>query len=222
MAVNLSKGQKVDLTKSKPCKTMAVNLSKGQKVDLTKSNPGLKKIIVGLGWDETTRKGLLGKIASTRAIDCDASAILLDGNGHVIGSKANDCCVYYGHLSSRDGSIMHMGDNLTGEGDGDDEQIVVDLAKVSAEIMRIVFVVNIYEAAARHQHFGMINNSFIRIVNSDNNSELCRYDLTDDNYSGKTAMIFGELYRHNSEWKFNAIGEATNDNSIGEFIKRYQ
>ena len=202
---------------------MAVSLSKGQKIDLTKTNPGLKKVVVGLGWDEAApaKKGLLGKLA-TQSIDCDSSAILLNANGKVIGSGVNDCCVYFGHLNSRDGSVMHLGDNLTGAGDGDDEQIVVDLSRVSSSTERIVFVVNIYQAAIRRQNFGMIKNSFIRIVNSFGNEELCRYNLTDDNYDGKTAMIFGELYRHNGEWKFNAIGEATDDKDIGELIKRYR
>lgn len=113
-----------------------------------------------------------------------------------------------------------MGDNLTGAGEGDDEQIIVELARVPAEYDRIVIVVNIYQAVQRKQHFGMIKNAFIRLVDARNNMELCRYNLTED-YSGMTAMVFGEVYRHNGEWKFNAIGQGTNDNSVGELANRY-
>ena len=128
--------------------------------------------------------------------------------------------VYFGNLSHKTGTVQHMGDNLTGAGEGDDEQIIVDLSKIPAEYDRIVLVVNIYEAMKRNQHFGMIQNAFIRLVDGRNNNEMCKYNLTDD-YSGMTAVIFGEVYRHNGEWKFNAIGQGTNDPGLGQLANRY-
>lgn len=192
---------------------MAISLQKGQKVSLTKDNPGLSKVVVGLGWDEAQRKGFFFKPAP---IDCDASAILLK-NGKLCDKKD---IVYFGNLRHYSGTVNHMGDNLTGEGEGDDEQIVIDLSSVPAEYDRIVVVVNIYSAVSRKQHFGMIRNAFIRIVDFKSNKEMCRYNLTDD-YSNMTAMIFGEIYRHNNEWKFNAIGQGTRDASISDLAKRY-
>lgn len=193
---------------------MAVNLQKGQKVDLTKGNPGLKHIMVGLGWDEVQRGGFFSR---PQDIDCDASAILLSENGKLTSNKD---VVYFGNLKHSSNSVKHMGDNLTGAGEGDDEQIYVDLASVPSYCSKIVFVVNIYQARERRQDFGMIKNAFIRLVDSDRRSELCRYDLS-ENYKGMTAMIFGEIYRYNGEWKFSAIGQATNDNSIGDLAHRY-
>lgn len=202
---------------------MAVNLQKGQKVDLTKGNASLKRVIVGLGWDEVEKKSsgffasLLGN--TPQDIDCDASAILLNQNGKCINSAD---VVFYNNLHHNSGSIIHQGDNLTGAGDGDDEQIKVSLQDVPQVYQRIVFVVTIYQAYERHQHFGMIKNAFIRIVDADTNKELCKYNLSDDmNYNNKTAMIFGELYRHNGEWKFSAIGEATNDSGIVQMANRF-
>ena len=128
--------------------------------------------------------------------------------------------VYFGNLTHKSKTVQHMGDNLTGAGDGDDEQIVIDLSKVPSEYDRIVIVVNIYQAVQRRQHFGMIENAFIRLVDARNNNEMCKYNLT-ENYSGMTAMIFGEVYRHNGEWKFSAIGQGTNDPGIGELCRRY-
>ncbi|MDR0271800.1 MAG: TerD family protein [Clostridiales bacterium] len=188
---------------------MAVNLQKGQKVDLTKGNAGLNALIVGLGWDEVSGGG--------SAIDCDASAILLT-EGKLKGGK--DDIVYFGNLTHKSGGVMHQGDNLTGAGDGDDEQIKIMLDKVPASCDKIVMVVNIYQAVQRKQHFGMIQNAFIRIVNAQNNQELLKYNLS-ENYDGMTAMIFGEVYRHSGEWKFSAIGQATNDPGLTELAKRY-
>ena len=128
--------------------------------------------------------------------------------------------VYFGNLKHYTGTVQHMGDNLTGAGEGDDEQIVVDLSRVPAEYDRIVLVVNIYQAVQRRQHFGMIKNAFIRIVDARNNQELCRYNLS-ENYDNMTAMIFGEVYRNNGEWKFNAIGQATTDPGLVELARRY-
>lgn len=193
---------------------MSVNLQKGQKVDLTKGNSGLKTLVVGLGWDEAPRKFSL--FAKHEDIDCDASALLLK-NGKLTG---NVDVVYYGNLTHRSGAVRHCGDNLTGAGDGDDEQIIVELTKVPAEYDKIVFTVNIYQAYQRKQNFGMIRNAFIRVVDADSGKELCKYNLS-ENYDGKTAMIFGEVYRYNGEWKFGAIGEPTNDPSINETVQRY-
>ncbi|MCI9173777.1 MAG: TerD family protein [Lachnospiraceae bacterium] len=195
---------------------MSISLQKGQKVNLSKDNAGLSKIMIGLGWDEVQRKkrGLFAP--KPQEIDCDASALLLSG-GKV---RRKEDLVFFGNLRHDSGAVLHMGDNLTGAGDGDDEQIAVDLSMVPAQYDRIVLVVNIYQAVERRQHFGMIQNAFIRLVDARNNNEMCKYNLTED-YSGMTAMIFGEVYRHNGEWKFNAIGQGTNDRSIGELANRY-
>lgn len=197
---------------------MSVNLQKGQKVDLTKGNAGLKTLVVGLGWDEAPKKfSLFGK--RDEDIDCDASALLINTNSGKLAGPVD--VVYYGQLIHRSGAVRHCGDNLTGAGDGDDEQIIVELTKVPADYSKIVFVVTIYQAVERRQNFGMIRNAFIRIVDADNGTELCKYDLS-ENYDGKTAMIFGEVYRYNNEWKFGAIGEPTNDNGIAQIAARFQ
>ena len=205
---------------------MSVSLQKGQKVNLSKDNAGLAKVIVGLGWDEAKPSGgggggffatLFGGAATThQAIDCDASAIMLK-NGKFVDRTD---LVYFGNLKHKSGTVNHMGDNLTGEGEGDDEQIVIDLSRVPAEYDKIVIVVNIYQAVQRKQHFGMIENAFIRLVDARNNKEMCKYNLT-ENYSGMTAMTFGEIYRHNGEWKFNAMGNGTTDPGIGELCRRF-
>ncbi|MCR5204147.1 MAG: TerD family protein [Lachnospiraceae bacterium] len=199
---------------------MGISLQKGQKIDLTKGGGGgLRQVMVGLGWDEAQQNngggGFLGALfggGKPQDIDCDASAILCGSNGKLIGNGAQDCLVYYGNLSHPSGAIVHQGDNLTGAGDGDDEQIMVNLQGVPANIDKIVFVVNIYEARARHQHFGMIRNAFIRLVNMDNNTEICRYNLS-DNYNNMTGLVVGEIYRKNGEWKFNAIGQPVQEAS---------
>ncbi len=199
---------------------MSISLQKGQKVSLSKDNAGLGKVIVGLGWDEAKKSsgGLFGTLfgGGGQSIDCDASAILLQ-DGKLKNKKD---IVYFGNLTHSSGTVKHMGDNLTGAGEGDDEQIAIDLASVPAKYDRIVIVVNIYSAVSRHQHFGMIQNAFVRIVDQRNNQELCRYNLTED-YSGQLSMIFGEVYRHDGEWKFNAIGQGTQDPGIGELSQRY-
>lgn len=174
---------------------MAVSLSKGQKVDLTKGNPGLSKIIVGLGWDTNKYDGCAD-------FDLDAAAFLLAANGKV---ASDSDFVFYGNLKHSSGGVEHMGDNLTGEGDGDDEQIKVNLAAVPASVDKIGFTVTIYEAESRKQNFGQVSNAYIRIVDETSNAELIRYDLGED-FSVETAVVVGELYRNNGEWKFNAIG----------------
>ena len=174
---------------------MAVSLSKGQKVDLTKGNPGLSKIIIGLGWDTNKYDG-------GADFDLDAAAFLLAANGKV---ASDSDFVFYGNLKHSSGGVEHMGDNLTGEGDGDDEQIKVNLAAVPASVDKIGFTVTIYEAESRKQNFGQVSNAYIRIVDETSNAELIRYDLGED-FSVETAVVVGELYRNNGEWKFNAIG----------------
>jgi stress response protein SCP2 len=194
---------------------MSISLQKGQKVNLSKERAGLSTVMVGLGWDEVERKrGFFAP--KPQPIDCDASAILLK-NGKLAGKQD---LVYFGNLSHKSGTVQHMGDNLTGAGEGDDEQIIVDLAKMPAEYDRIVIVVNIYQAYQRKQHFGLIKNAFIRLVDAKTNTEMCKYNLSED-YSGMTAMIFGEIYRHDGEWKFNAIGQGTKDPGLGELANRY-
>jgi tellurium resistance protein TerD len=174
---------------------MGVSLSKGGNVSLTKSAPGLTAVIVGLGWDPRTTTGA--------DFDLDASALMVKPDGKII-SDAN--FIFFNNLTSPDGSVEHSGDNLTGGGEGDDEQIKVNLATVPAECDKIVFPVSIYDAEARQQSFGQVRNAFIRIINQADNVELARYDLSED-ASTETAMIFGELYRNAGEWKFRAVGQ---------------
>ena len=205
---------------------MAINLQKGQRVDLTKGNPGLSKIMVGLGWDPVQKSGgggglfggLFGGGGSGGAnVDCDASVIMLGANDKL---QNNNDVVYFGNLKSKDGSIIHSGDNLTGDGDGDDEQVSIELSKIPTQVEKLVFIVNIYDATKRKQHFGMIRNAFIRVVNPSNNQELIKYNLTDD-YSGKTSLIVGEIYRHGNEWKFAAVGTGTNAAGLSDVVRSY-
>lgn len=200
---------------------MSVNLQKGQKVDLTKGNASLKWVRIGLGWDEAKKTPeLLQKqnmMNEECDFDCDASAFLIDQSGTI--ARKEDI-VYFGNLRHKSGCVSHQGDNLTGGGDGDDEQILVNLRDLPETYQKIVFVVNIYKAKERGQHFGMIENAFIRLVDAETNKELCIYNLS-DNYDGMTALVFGEVYRRNGEWKFNAIGQPTTDNSISELARRF-
>ncbi len=197
---------------------MGISLVKGQKVDLTKGNAGLTRVVVGLGWDPAETKGGFFGFKKAANVDCDASALLLDANGK-LGGERNLVCFY--NKQSGCNSVVHSGDNITGEGDGDDEQINVQLNQVPAGIHRILCVVNIYECESRKQDFGMIKSAYIRIVNPVNDQELIRFNLT-DNYAGKTALIVGELYRHNGEWKFNAIGEGTHAAHVDLLARQYQ
>lgn len=174
---------------------MAVSLTKGQKVDLTKGNPGLNNLLIGLGWD-------VNKFDGGSDFDLDTAAFLLGADG----KTASDAdFVFYGNLKHASGGVEHLGDNLTGAGEGDDEQIKVDLSKVPESVEKIDFTVTIYEAEERHQNFGQVSNAFIRVVDESSNTELIRYDLGED-FSIETAVVVGELYRHNGEWKFNAVG----------------
>ncbi len=174
---------------------MPISLKKGQKVSLTKGNPGLSKVVVSLGWD-------VNQFDTGGDFDLDAAAFLLGDSGRV--TKSEDF-VFYGNLSHPSGSVNHMGDNLTGEGEGDDEQIKVELSKVPENVTKIAFTATIYEPEQRRQNFGQVNNAFIRIYNELTGEELLRYDLGED-FSIETAVVFGELYKNNGEWKFNAIG----------------
>ena len=174
---------------------MPISLQKGQKVSLTKGNPGLKNVMVGLGWD-------VNAFDSGADFDLDAAAFMLGSNGKCPTEKE---FVFYGNLEHPSGSIKHMGDNLTGEGEGDDEQIEVNLADIPSNIDKIAFTVTIYDAEVRRQNFGQVSNAYIRLVNVDTNEEIIRYDLGED-FSIETAVVFGELYKNNNEWKFNAIG----------------
>jgi stress protein len=174
---------------------MPISLKKGQKVSLTKGNPGLKNVVVGLGWDTNAYD-------TGADFDLDAAAFCLTDSGKVSGQ--NDF-VFFGNLNHQSGAISHLGDNLTGAGDGDDEQIKIDLSRVPAEITKIAFTVTIYEADARRQNFGQVSNAFVRIFDENTGEELLRYDLGED-FSIETAVVFGELYKNGDEWKFNAIG----------------
>ncbi|MCI9076900.1 MAG: TerD family protein [Dorea sp.] len=174
---------------------MPINLAKGQKVDLTKKNPGLKNIMVGLGWD-------VNAFDSGADFDLDAAAFMLGSNGRCPTEKE---FIFYGNLEHTSGAVKHMGDNLTGEGEGDDEQIEVDLTVIPSNVDKIAFTVTIYDAEPRRQNFGQVSNAYIRIVDMATNSELIRYDLGED-FSIETAVVVGEIYRYNGEWKFNAIG----------------
>ncbi len=174
---------------------MAVSLRKGQKVDLTKGRPSLKKVLIGLGWDTNKYDGGFD-------LDLDAAAFLLGEGGKV---TSDDDFVFYNNLKHKRGSVEHMGDNLTGAGEGDDEEIKIDLEKVPAQFQKIDFTVTIYDADVRKQTFGQVSNAYIRVVDDMTGEELIRYDLGED-FSVETAVVVGEIYRHNGEWKFNAIG----------------
>ena len=174
---------------------MPISLKKGQKVSITKDNPGLSKVVVGLGWD-------VNAFDTGGDFDLDAAAFLLTDTGKVAGQGD---FVFFGNLTHASGGVQHMGDNRTGAGDGDDEQIEVDLSKLPANISKVAFTVTIYDADIRRQNFGQVSNAFIRIVDEVTGQELIRYDLGED-FSIETAIVVGELYKHNGEWKFNAIG----------------
>ncbi len=182
---------------------MGVSLSKGGNVSLTKEAPGMTNVLVGLGWDARTTTG--------DDFDLDASALLVDTGGKVVSDKH---FVFFNNLASPDGSVQHTGDNLTGEGEGDDEAIKVNLPAVPPEVDKIVFPVTIYEGEARRQGFGQVRNAFIRIVDESNHTEVARYDLTED-ASNETAMLFGELYRNGNEWKFRAVGQGYSSGLAG-------
>ena len=174
---------------------MAVSLVKGGNVSLTKEAPSMNVALAGLGWD--------ARVTDGQAFDLDVSVFLVGEDGKVLSDSH---FVFYNNTTSPDGAVQHQGDNRTGEGDGDDEQVKIELSKVGAEVKKLVFAVTIHEADARKQNFGMVSNSYMRVVNNDNGAEIARFDLSED-ASTETAMIFGELYRHGAEWKFKAVGQ---------------
>jgi tellurium resistance protein TerD len=174
---------------------MAVSLQKGGNVNLSKAAPGLTAVVIGLGWDP--------RITDGAAFDADASAFLLKADGKVPG---DDHFIFYNQKTSPYGAVVHQGDNTTGQGEGDDEKLEIDLTKVGAAIDKIAFGVTIHEADSRRQNFGMIGNAFIRVVNKANGEEIARFDLSED-ASTETAMVFGELYRNGGDWKFKAVGQ---------------
>lgn len=174
---------------------MAISLSKGGNVSLSKEAPGLKKAVLGLGWDARATDG--------QDFDLDASVFLLGSNGKV---RNDQDFIFYNNPKSTDGSVEHMGDNRTGAGEGDDETIKVNLASVPPDVEKIAIAVTIHDAETRKQNFGMVSNAFIRLVNEEDGKEVVRYDLGED-FSTETAVIFGELYRHGSDWKFRAVGQ---------------
>ncbi len=174
---------------------MTISLQKGGNVNLSKEAPGLSRLHIGLGWDARVTNGV--------EFDLDGSVFMLKADGKV---RSDLDFIFYNNLKSSDGSVSHTGDNRTGEGDGDDESIIIELAKVPADVEKIAVCVTIHEAATRVQNFGMVANAFVRCVNMSGNGEIARYDLSEDG-STETAMIFGELYRHNADWKFRAVGQ---------------
>lgn len=187
---------------------MAVSLSKGGNVSLAKEAPGIKNVLIGLGWDARATDG--------QDFDLDASVFMLNANGKV---RSDSDFIFYNNLKSADGSVEHTGDNRTGDGDGDDEQIKVKLAEVPADVDKLAIAVTIHEADARKQNFGQVSNAYIRIVNLDDNKEVARFDLSED-ASTNTAMIFGELYRKGGDWKFKAVGQGY-DGGLGPMAKNF-
>ena len=193
---------------------MPISLQKGQKVSITKGNPGLKSVVVGLGWDTN-------QFDTGGDFDLDAAAFLLTDTGKV--SKPEDF-VFFGNLKHPSGAVEHMGDNLTGAGDGDDEQIYIDFSKIPSNIQKLAVVVTIHEAVERKQNFGMVENAYIRVTalkdaNDTVGTDLLRFDLTED-YSTETALLIAEIYRHNGEWKFGAKGDGFKDGLAG-FVRMY-
>lgn len=188
---------------------MAIILSKGQKIDLTKTNPGLTKVVIGLGWDVNRYHG-------GQEFDLDASVFLLGENGK---SRNESDFIFYNNLVGGEGSVVHQGDNRTGEGDGDDEQVIVDLSMVPSSVSKIAFTITIHDAQSRQQNFGQVDNAFVRVVDEETDEEILHFDLGED-FSIETAVVVAELYRHNGEWKFNAIGSGFSG-GLADLVKNY-
>lgn len=189
-----------------------ISLQKGQKISLSKEAAGLKMLHIGLGWDSRKPAGVFGN----SQFDLDASCLCLRG-GKLLNK---DDVVYYGRLRHNSGAIEHQGDNLNGDGEGDDEVILIDLNRVPSDIDKIIVVVTIYKAHKRNQHFGLVDNAFMRMVDDKSRNEIARYNLS-DNYDNMTAMIFGEVYRHEDEWKVAAIGQGVNVDGLTDLLKMY-
>lgn len=196
---------------------MAINLQKGQRISLKKEAPKLQQLMCGLGWDVAKKGGLLGGLFQAD-FDLDASVLCLDSRGKL---KSNSEIVYFGNLCHYSSAINHLGDNLTGKGDGDDEEINVNLPLIPSNISNLVFVVNIYNAIERKQDFGQVQNAFVRLVNLANNQEIVRYTLSKNGYQGKTGMIMAELTRVDDDWEMTAKGEGIIAKSLGDIVKLY-
>lgn len=197
---------------------MSINLQKGQRISLKKEAPSLSRLMCGLGWDVADQSSGLRGMVQSADFDLDASVLCLNENDKLQG---NSNVVYFGNLRHQSGAITHLGDNLTGEGEGDDEQILVDLPDVPSDISKLLFVVNIYNAVKRKQDFSQVENAFVRLVDLSNNKEIARYTLSGSDYQGKTSMVLAEVYRHNDEWKMAAIGEGSELNSLQEMVNHY-
>ncbi len=196
---------------------MAINLKKGQRISLKKEAPGLTKLMCGLGWDVVESGGFLGLFKGDD-FDLDASVLCLSNSGKL---KSKSDVVYFSNLNHYSGAITHLGDNLTGAGTGDDEQILVDLPRVPDDIYKLVFVVNIYNCIQRKQSFGQVKNAFVRLVDLSNNKEIARYSLLGEEYEGKTGMILAEVSRDDGEWKMEAVGKGLMVNGLQEMTKDY-
>jgi tellurium resistance protein TerD len=187
---------------------MPISLEKGQKISLEKSAPGIKKVTFGLGWDVLS--------GGDNDCDLDASVFLVDSNSKMTNDKD---FIFYNNLSNANDSVKHNGDNLTGEGDGDDETVSVNLENIPLDIQKVIFITSIHEAESRSQNFGQVQNAYIRLINEDTNEEIAKFDLSEDN-SIDHSVIMGELYRNNNEWKFNSLGTGTKDN-ISKYLENY-
>ena len=200
---------------------MSISLQKGQRISLSKEAPGLTKLMCGLGWDVGKKSGggFFGAFGGSQDFDLDSTVLCLDANNKL--ASKNDI-VYFGNLKHPSGGITHLGDNLTGAGEGDDEVILVDLAKIPAQISKLVFVVTIYQAIKRKQDFGQVENAFVRLVNQANNKELARYNLSGNDYTQMTAMILAEVYRHQDEWKMAAVGNGFQVEGLQDIVRKYQ
>lgn len=195
---------------------MAINLQKGQRISLKKEAPNLTRLMCGLGWDVAKKTG--GWFSNSPNFDLDSFVICLEQN-QKLTNKSD--IVYFGNLRHSSGAITHLGDNLTGDGYGDDEQIIVDLPQVPDRLDKLLFVVNIYDSKKRKQELSQVNNAFVRLVDLTTNKEIARYQLSGNQYQNKNGLILGEVYRHNGEWKMAAIGDAFDAQGIGEIAQRY-
>ena len=195
---------------------MTINLQKGQRISLKKEAPNLTRLMCGLGWDVAKKSG--GWFSSSPDFDLDAFVICLDEN-QKLANKSD--IVYFSNLRHSSGAITHLGDNLTGKGEGDDEQIIVDLPKVPAKISKLLFAINIYDSKKRKQELSQVENAFVRLVDLNNKQEIARYELSGSQYQNKNGLILGEVYRHNGEWKMAAIGEAFDARGIGDIAQKY-
>ncbi len=198
---------------------MGINLEKGQRISLEKIAPGLKSLLCGLGWDVAESKGILGVLKRVPNLDLDASVICLNNQDKL---KEVTDLVYFGNLRHSSGAVTHLGDNLTGEGEGDDEQILVSLDQLPPGIQKLVFVVNIYEYLSRKQEFSQVKNAFVRLVNRSNNQEIARYNLSGSNYAGMTGMIMAEVYLQDGQWQMAAKGEGFRAKNLQEITQHYR